>query len=498
VVRQVDGLTMGIIQRQGLKNAISTYLGILLGFINLIVIQPYFLTPEEIGLTRLLFSVSFLISLFLPLGVTNLTVKYFPLFRDNQNGHNGFFGFMLLFPCIGFIIVSALLYLFKDFIIAQYIQESRLFTEYFYFLFPFTFILGLITVLNNYAYSLFKTTVPTFLNDVVTRLLSIVLFSIYFLKLLSLYQMVICFVLIYGVQLFFLLAYIFKVDKPKFKFDLAFIKNRNLNEMIFYSSLLSFASFASLGIKYMDAVFIGKYLPLGFVGIYSIAAFIPNVIEAPLNALERITMAKISHALAINNLNEIKDIYYKSVKYVLLIGCLLFIGITTNIKDLLTFLPSDYYQGYKVIYIISLSAILNMAAGGSASIIFNSDKYKLGVILLIGLSISAMIFNIIFIPIYGMEGAAFATLISLALYSLLRIYLVWYYYKLNPFNRDVLKIFILSISVFFIAYFLPVPDNAFLAIIFRSILSTVLYIYIVIKLGLVKELYNSIPFLIKL
>lgn len=489
---------MGIIQRQGLKNAISTYAGILLGFINLIVIQPYFLTPEEIGLTRLLFSVSFLISLFVPLGVTNLTIKYFPLFRDDNKGHNGFLGFMLLFPIIGFILVSLFLLIFKDFIIAQYIKESKLFTDFFYFLFPFTFILGLISVFNNYAYALFKTTVPTFLNDVVTRLLSIILFSVYFLKLLSLYQMVICFVLIYGVQLFFLLAYIFKVDKPKLKFDLAFIKKRNLNEMIFFSSLLSFASIASLGIKYMDAVFIGKYLPLGFVGIYSIAAFIPNVIEAPLNALERITMAKISHALAINDINEIKDIYYKSVKYVLLIGCLLFIGINTNIKDLLTFLPHEYFQGYKVIYIISLSALLNMAAGGSASIIFNSDKYKLGVILLIGLAVSAMVFNIIFIPMFGMEGAAFATLLSLALYSLLRIFIVWYYYKLNPFTKEVFIISLLTLIVFAIAFFVPVPDNSLLAIIVRSVLATLIYVIAVHKLGLIKELYPSIPFLKKL
>ncbi len=489
---------MGIIKRQGIKNAISTYMGILLGFINLIVIQPFFLTPEEIGLTRLLFSVSFLISLFLPLGVTNLTVKYFPLFRNDENGHNGFFGFMLLFPVLGFVVVSSLLLVFKDFIIAQYIKESPLFTEYFYFLFPFTFILGLITVFNNYAYSLFKTTVPTFLNDVVTRLLSIVLFSVYFLKLLSLYQMVICFVLIYGVQLFFLLTYIFKVDKPKLKFDLAFIKKRNLNEMIFYSSLLSFASIASLGIKYMDAVFIGKYLPLGFVGIYSIAAFIPNVIEAPLSALERITSTKISHALAMNNLDEIKDIYYKSVKYVLLIGCLLFIGINTNIKDLLSFLPAEYYQGYKVIYIISLSALLNLAAGGSASIIFNSDKYKLGVVLLIGLAVSAMVFNIIFIPMFGMEGAAFATLLSLSLYSLLRIFIVWYYYKLNPFTKDVFKISILTVFVFLLVYFVPVPSSPLLSIIIRSLLATLTYAIAVHKVGLIKELYSSIPFLKKL
>lgn len=489
---------MGIIQRQGIKNAISTYAGIALGFINLIVVQPYFLSPEEIGLTRLLFSVSFLISLFLPLGVTNLTVKYFPVFRNDDNGHNGFFGFMLLFPVLGFIIVSSFLLLFKDFIIAQYIKESPLFTEYFYFLFPFTFILGLITVLNNYAYSLFKTTVPTFLNDVVTRILSIVLFSIYFLKLLSLYQMVVCFVMIYGIQLLFLLIYIFRVDKPKFKFDLAFIRKRNLNEMIFYSSLLSFASIASLGIKYMDAVFIGKYLPLGFVGIYAIAAFIPNVIEAPLNALERITMAKISHALATNNLEEIKDIYYKSVKYVLIVGCLLFIGINTNIKDLLTFLPDDYHQGYKVIYIISLSTLLNLAAGGSASIIFNSDKYRLGVVLLIGLAVSAMIFNIIFIPLYGMEGAAFATLLSLALYSLLRILIVWYYYKLNPFTVDVFKILVLTVVVFLTAYFIPTPSSPLLSIILRSFIATVFYSISVYKLGLVKELYSSLPFLKKL
>lgn len=93
---------MGIIKRQGIKNALSTYLGIFLGFLNLIVVQPYFLTPEEIGLTRLLFSLSFLIALFIPLGVTNLTTKYFPYFLHDENGHHGFFGFILIFPIICF------------------------------------------------------------------------------------------------------------------------------------------------------------------------------------------------------------------------------------------------------------------------------------------------------------------------------------------------------------------------------------------------------------
>jgi O-antigen/teichoic acid export membrane protein len=52
--------------------------------------------------------------------------------------------------------------------------------------------------------------------------------------------------------------------------------------------LLSVASFASLGLKYLDSIMIAKYLPLAQVGIYTIAVFIPTVIEAPLNSLEKI------------------------------------------------------------------------------------------------------------------------------------------------------------------------------------------------------------------
>jgi O-antigen/teichoic acid export membrane protein len=58
--------------------------------------------------------------------------------------------------------------------------------------------------------------------------------------------------------------------------------------MLSYGFLLSFAAIASLGLKYLDSIMIGKYMAIEFVGIYSIVAFIPTVIEAPLNSLDRI------------------------------------------------------------------------------------------------------------------------------------------------------------------------------------------------------------------
>ena len=38
---------MGVIKRQGIKNTITGYLGIVIGFVNLILIQPHFLTKRK-------------------------------------------------------------------------------------------------------------------------------------------------------------------------------------------------------------------------------------------------------------------------------------------------------------------------------------------------------------------------------------------------------------------------------------------------------------------
>ena len=75
---------MGVIRRQGIKNTIIGYLGILIAFVSFFVVQPYCLTKEEIGLTRVLYSFSIIVAMFVPLGIGNATIKYFPLFKDEE------------------------------------------------------------------------------------------------------------------------------------------------------------------------------------------------------------------------------------------------------------------------------------------------------------------------------------------------------------------------------------------------------------------------------
>ncbi|MBS1765360.1 MAG: polysaccharide biosynthesis C-terminal domain-containing protein [Bacteroidetes bacterium] len=484
---------MGVIQRQGLKNTITTYVGIAIGFVSLIVIQPQFLTKEELGLTRILYSFSILIAMFVPLGIGNATTKYFPLFKDSDKNHHGYFAFMMLFPVMGFALSALGLYVLKDFIIAQYIKESPLFTDFFYYVFPLTFILALISCLNVYCYANYKSTIPAFLNDVVARVLVIAVISIYYLKYITLHQFILCYVGLYGIQLLLLAAYIFQFDKPVFRIDWPFFREKNYLKLINYGLLLWFAGVASIGLKYLDSIMLGKYLPLAFVGVYTIAAFIPTVIEAPLTALEKIAASRISFAWADDNRKEILEIYRKSSLYMMALGGLLFAGININIVNLLSFLPAGYQQGASVVFIISLGTLANMATGANAPILFNSEKYKWGAYFLIALAAVSVMLQMLLIPLLGLNGAAIATVSGYIIYNVYMTAVVWKFYGLHPFQKKMMLVLLIIAVSFGISFLLPSLENKIVDMIYRSAIVTAVYLLMIYRFKILEEFHYLLP-----
>jgi O-antigen/teichoic acid export membrane protein len=466
---------MGIIQRQAIKNLFTNYTGIAIGFVNLIVIMPRFLTPEEVGLTRILYSFSMLVAMFVPLGIGNATTKYFPQFRDRDKKHHGYFGFMLLFPVAGYLIAALALWTMRGFITDQYRAESALFTEFFNYVFPLTFFLSFLTVLNIYCYSLFKTTVPSFINDVIIRLLVIGVISVYYLKWITLNQFILCYVIIYGIQLVFLLIYIWYEEPPSFKIDWNAFKTKGVEKIFRYSLILWLAAVASQGLKELGTIMLGKYMALEFVAVYAIAAFIPVIIEAPLGALEKIASFKISDAWKHNDKEQIQTIYRKSVLYMALLGGILFLLVNANIDNLLKLMPEKYQAGNYVVNIISLGTLINMVTGLNTAILFSSDKYHYGAGLLIMLVVMSFLLQFIFIPMYEIEGAALATALSSVLYNSISFFVVWKHFRLQPFDRKTLAVFFIIALCIITNYFIPQQTNFIADIIIRSLIIVIVY-----------------------
>ena len=291
-----------------------------------------------------------------------------------------------------------------------------------------------------------------------------------------------------------LLFYIFIIDRPSVKIDAAFLKEQQPQQMLKYGLLLSFAALSSLGLKYLDVVMLGKFVPLAMVGIYSIAAFIPTVIEAPLGALEKIGVAKIADSWARNKMDDIREIYFKSSKYLFLIGGLLFLGINLNIESLLAMMPDkDFTLGKNVVLIISIGTLINMATGINDSIVYTSEKYIYGTYMLMVLFIVAIINNLVFIPLYGINGAALATALSAFVFNALKFIFIKWNFNLQPFTKHTLFV-IFNIVVCWLAVFrIPHFSNNLMDIVLRSIIITILYLSITYLLRIVPEFHHFLP-----
>lgn len=484
---------MGIIQRQGIKNTISSYFGIALGFLSLLIIQPKFLKPEEIGLVRFLFACSTLIASFIPIGVTNMTIKYFPHFRNGQKKHHGFFGFMLLFPIIGFVITAVSIVVFKEFFIAQYRKESPMFIEYFNYIFPFSLFLAFGTVITTYLISLFKSTVPSYLSDVYVRVAYIAVIFAYYFKWLTLPQFAGAYVGIYALQLLLLVIYLLKEDTPSLNVDWKFLREVNLKEMVGFALLLSVSSVAALGLKTLDSVLLGKFYVPAVVGIYAIVSFIPTIIEAPLNALDRIVTAKVAHAVVENDMDEVRTVYYKSVKYLTLIGALLFVCVTCNITFLLALIGKDFEQGAMVVWIISLGSLINMMGGANTSILFYSSKYWQGAVLLFLLVLITFANNMLLIPRFGINGAAMSTAISSLLYTGIKFFLIHRKFKFQPYDLNTVKIAAIILVCLALHFLLPVVSSNLLNLLFHGSALAITFLLLTWLLKIAPEFESYLP-----
>lgn len=485
---------MGVIQRQGIQSALLSYSGILIGFLSLLFIQPNLLAPHEIGLTRILYSFSFLVATLLPLSVGNITTRFFPKFKNETNGNHGFFGLILIWLGAGCVLTFPILWLFHDYFIALYREQSELFSEYFLLVFPFSLIIALITLTSNYLNSCFKPVIPAFAQEVLIRVLFIALICIYAIGLIHFNQFIIGFLIIYIFQFLFILVYAKLKGEITFKPDLKKFNKPIFLQMIRYGWMVFLAGIASMAIRLTDVVILGKYSGLALTGIYAIAAFIPTFIEAPLTSLDKIANARIAYSWEKKDLNNIREIYYKSARYLFIIGGLLFLLVSLNAPHLFRLLPQAYKQGIPVVSILSLGALFNLITGSNSAIIFTSEKFSAGAIAIISVAIINLGLLFFLIPLYGLEGAAWATCISSLAYNLFKYLFILIRFRLQPFEKRTLLIAFSLLMAYGAGNLLPVVGNVFADLFLTSSVIILVYGILIWYTRTADDLKEIIPF----
>ena len=482
---------MGIIKRQGIQNTIISYAGVIIGFINVVILLPTILEKEQVGLTRLLVTIALIYAQFSALGFSNAGVKFFPYFRDKLNQHNSFLSFFLGVPLAGFILVTILFFIFKSYILGYYSQESGLILKYYYYILPLGFFTLLFNLLNAYLISLYKTVVPSFVQDFLLRILITLVVSGYAWELYNFEVFMLLFVIANCSVAFFLFIYIVWLRQFFINLNIVLLKEKPLKPMLRYGFFSFMGNISSTIIMSIDSIMIGHYNGLGSVGVYTTAAYIARVILIPGRSLYKIAWPQIADFWKTHNIPGLAKLYQQVTRINMVIGCLLFIGIWANINNMFALLPDEYSAGRYVIFFIGLARLVDLATGINGHILLTSSRYHYDLLFNIALSLLIVVSNIYFIQVYGINGAAFATMMAYILINLLRLLVVWLWFGMQPFNFSSLQIIGISLIAYGAGVWLPILGNTVLDIIVRSALITLIYGTGVLILNLAPEVTDK-------
>jgi O-antigen/teichoic acid export membrane protein len=187
------------------------------------------------------------------------------------------------------------------------------------------------------------------------------------------------------------------------------------------------------------------------------------------------------------NKHDEMDILYKKTSINLqVVGGFVMLGIFVNINMLYEIIiqglknPAEkelYLSGIVVVFMIGLSKYFDLILGNNNAIIFNTKYYRAVLFLGVLLVVLTVGLNMVFIPIYGIIGSAFATLLSITLYSVAKLLFVVKRLHLYPFTKQTLYSIYLTFILFLVFYFWDFPFHPILSIILKSILVTISYVY---------------------
>ena len=470
---------MGVIVRQSFWNSIWSYLGIALGYINLVILFPKFLSTDEFGLTRIFIAASMIVAQFGALGLINISVKYFPYFKSkDDNHHNGFLFFGFIITTIGSLACVLGLIVFKPYIISTYIERSKLFVDYYYWLFPISIALIYFHQYSVYARVILKSSLQTFAREFLIRLLHLLAVLLYAFGFVDFDTFVALFVLSYFFNGLFLVIYLAFDKALNYIPSWGFYKNLPLKEIAQYGAFVILSNLGGYVAGNVDVLMLGAMAENGLtdVAIYSVAFYIGNVVNVPIKAVYSIALPIVADAWKNNDLKKIHNIYKKSSINQLAIGSLILLGLYANLDNMFSILPSEYASGRMVVLIIAGSQLFNIASGINGGIIVNSPYYKYDTLFIVLMIIGNIILNIVFIKMLGFVGAAVATAVTLILFNVGRIITVKVKSKMQPFSVQTIYVLIISAVIYGIQMLLPKLDIMLVDLIVRSALIVLLFV----------------------
>lgn len=476
---------MGIVFRQSFNNTLVLFLGFAIGGLNVLFLYTHFLEAEYFGLITFLLSTANMIMPLIVFGMQHTIIRFFSSYKEKKDQDN-FLLTTVLLPLLVILPMAVLGLVFYKQIAAFLARENIIIEEYTFTIFFTAVFMGYFEVFYSWSRVQMKSVFGNFIKEVFARVsVSLLLIAVY-LDWLNADEFVYAVVLVYLMRVIIMMFYAFKLYFPKLVWR-GFPKN--IREILSFSLYIIMAGSAGTILLEIDKFMIPQMKFIAEVAYYSVGVYIASVIGIPSRAMQQIINPITAKEINNNNMEEVGNLYRKSSLNLLIIGGLLFLLINLNIGDLYRIINKpEYSVGIYIVLIISISELIKLSLGTNGAILTNSRYYKMLFYYSIGMAVSVIVLNRILIETMGIQGAALATLLVVAVFSLLKVAYVKARLKMQPFTSKTGTLLMITGAIFTVFSYVDISLNPFINIVLKSLLITFSFVFLTVKFKLSEDI----------
>lgn len=441
---------MGVVARQSIKGTVATYIGVAVGIVTTFFIQTKALQPEQIGLIDVLLQCAVLFSGLSQLGTNSSAMRYYPFFKDEEHRDHGFFGWTLLVPLVGFVFFLLAFFLFKGSIVSFFSKDSSLFGDYVNFLIPLAFFMLYISVFETNSNLLLRIVLPKFIREVGLRVATLVVYLLYYYKVLDFDGVIVAFCVFYGLATLINVVYLLSLKRVSFKIERKYVSQQLKRDFLFYTLFMITAALAGNVIPMLSKFFVAGKTGFRLAGVFTIATNIAAVVEMPYRSLGAISRPHISDAMAKQDVKTADALCKNVALHQFIAGSFVFLLVWINIDFLFDLLPNGeiYRLGKWAVLILSMGRLVYSTLGVTTTVLSYSKYYYYSLIFTILLTGMSIGLNEWLVPRWDINGGALASVVSYMLYFFLLIAFIKKKIGVQPFSGKMFPVLAVVLALF--------------------------------------------------
>ncbi len=219
----------------------------------------------------------------------------------------------------------------------------------------------------------------------------------------------------------------------------------------------------------VDVLMLGFFLESSQVGIYSVVVNLSGLLIFGLQSVGTIFSPNIAEMCELKDFVNLEKLLKVLTKWIFYVSFLIYVVLVIFRVELLSVFGPDFIAGSTALIILAFGQLVNAFSGSTGNVLLMSGKQNWELMNSALIVILNIILNVVLIPRYGINGAAIATAMSIAIVNVLKLIETYLIFKIHPYNPKYLKgliaILLAAASGKVVHYFLGSLDLSYILII---------------------------------